>query len=284
MTKLVLVRQLWIILLAVFLAGCGETSDVNDKKNNDQISKTDSEGNNEEVNGTLSETSKSFVRVDTGRLQVSTFLVLDEDQPSALARFAEIAENEKVLKIRSRVFIDKYVISGANVRVGMELAFQASRNQGKKTDLTLVRNQFTYKDEGFRLSGKAIGCKNEDCSQFFESSAIENGNYPLNSLIDLDDAHTLSLEWDKSNFRFMYTFDKASGYLDMDEFIKESGFNPRNFLSARLFVAAKKTGSTKEGSRIVARFGDVFINDELYDDFSGDELNLEKWRIAEIYH
>lgn len=276
-------RYLLILFVAIAPIGCSEESDVGDDNNNDQIEKINASKIREEESGILGETSKSFVRIDAGRLQISSFLVLGEDKRSSLIRFAEIADKAVVSKIQSRVFIDKFINSGAIVRVGMELAYQSPRHKGEKTNLTLVKNQFIYKREGFRLSSKTLGCKNEDCSLFFESSVTEGGIYPVNQMINLYEAHTLSLEWDKNNFRFIYSFDKTVGFLDMGEFIRESGFSPKNFLYARLFVGIRNTDSTRESSKVIARFGGVFVNDVLYDDFGGEGLDSGKWKIGEIY-
>ena len=109
MINITLLRCLLIFFVAIAPIGCSEDSDIRDD-NKDQIDKINVGETREEEGGILGETSKSFVRVDAGRLQISSFLVLGEDQRDALIRFAEIADGEAVSKIQSRVFFDKFII------------------------------------------------------------------------------------------------------------------------------------------------------------------------------
>ena len=175
-------RYLLVFFVAINLTGCSEQSDDRGDKKNDPMYTEIPNEIREEESGIQGEVNESFVKIDAGRLQINTFLILGEDHRNSIIRFAEIAGSEPVSKIQSRIFIDKVKVSTAFVGVGMELAYQPPGHKGEKTNLTLIRNQFSHSGEGFALSGKAIGCKNEDCSLFFESSLTEDGSYPVSRL------------------------------------------------------------------------------------------------------
>lgn len=282
MINVEMLKRILIFLVAVVPFGCSEEPEYTSRSNKsdqaEEIIESESNGETTEI----SRSGESNIVANHGRLEFNTFLLLEENQPSSLFRFAEVTTIEPITKIQSRVFIDKTIFSGAMVHVGIELMYQRT-DYGNMANLTSVKNQLSYIEEGFRISSTAIGCKNPDCSSFFESSIKEDDKYPVNQIIDVEVGHILSLEWDDKNFGFIFGFDKARGFLSMDDFIHESYFDIADFQHARLFVIIKKTKSTKEGSRVIARFGNVYVNDELYDDFEGDSLNTEKWKSGEIY-
>lgn len=276
-----LLKSFCYFLTVIFLFGCSEGPENENRSKKDEVKEVTEVDSSVEDTG-FTKSAVPNIEANQGRLEFNSYLLLDENQPSILFRYVEITALEPVTKIQSRVFIDKTIFSGAMVDVGIELLYQRTDYIGKNKR-TSVKNQLSYKEEGFKLSNTAIGCKNSDCSDFYESSVKDENGYPVNRIINVEDGHVLYLEWDDKNFGFIFGLDKARGFLGMDEFVHESRFDPQDFLHARLFVSIKKTKSTQEGSRVLARFGNVYVNDELYDDFEGDHLDSGKWKAGEIY-
>ena len=227
--------------------------------------------------------NKSLIDIVEEKLEINSILEFEINGHSAVSRYAQIATSEPVKNLRSTVYVQKIGNNNATVSVQIQLAYQPKAEKNNKTYLTLVSNRLIDQGGGLKLSARVHACENSDCSLFAETSVADNQSYRNNSDVTIMEVHKLSLDWDEDNAQFLFSFDEATGSVNMKPYIQERKFDIREFKYARLSADIENVLAENESGWITVRFGDVFVNGELYDNFSAEILNLNKWITGETY-
>ena len=289
MKNLVSIKVLLVLYVCISLFACGENPNENAGAdaggyiidlNND----TETLVEHKNDPGRYLKVDKSIIGVQIERLQINAELEPGEEQYRSLTRFAEVTGDESINEIKATVYIEKANISGlAKVQVGLELGYQPKENKGDRMNLTVIQNIMNSVSEGFKMTGKAIGCKEGGCMVIDETTLAEENSTVGRMVETRGEPHILSISWDDDYYRFVLTFDDMTGYIDGVSLASKYKFHPENFRRARLFAKIENIKSSHDSGRVVARFGNVYVNDILYDDFSIENLNSEKWVTGEIY-
>ncbi len=228
--------------------------------------------------------NESIVGAVLERLQINADLKFDEERHSSLTRFAEVIGQDSITQFESTVYIEKASIHGkAKVYVGLELAYQLEKYRDDRTNLTVIQNIMKNVGQGFIMTGRAMGCREGGCTVFDEVTIGEQDSEAARIVETRGKAHVVSLHWDDEYYRFVFSFNGVTSYIDMVTFASKYDFNPRDFSYARIFATIENIKNDHDEGRVVARFGSVNVNGSLYDDFSGEALNPEKWATGETF-
>lgn len=289
MNHLVLLKVTILALFSLGLSACGDQPEKIVESGNldnriefsSSMAKTISEKEAARHNLSVNE---SIVGVQMERLQISAELHFDEQRHSSVTRFAEIAGQNAITQLESTVYIDKASIKGkARVYVGLELGYQLEKYRGDRKNMTVIQNVMKNANQGFIMTGRAIGCREGGCTVFDEAPFEEEAAEESRFIETRGRPHNVSLRWDDEFYRFVFSFDGMTSYIDMVTFASKYDFNPKDFSFARLFATIENIKNDHDEGRVVARFGNVNVNRNLYDDFSAEALNPEKWATGQTY-
>lgn len=270
----------FLLVICTALLGCGEEPSNKTKPATTQPVQW-SENDTANLAKESTEYKSSLIDIADDNLEIS--ISLDgEDGRSKIIRFAQIADKQKVTILQSSVYIQKAINNQARIIVKLQLAYQPEYDLNDKTDLTLVSNQLTHHGGGggFHWSGTVIGCKNSDCSvsvdaRMPEIEQLSEEHEEHNVFIR--EMHKLTIIWDEDTDEYLFTLDNMQTHIDMRPYFLETQFDPENFRYARLSAEVSNIDNPSDSGRIVVRFGEVFVNGQLYDDFSAEQLNPKKW-------
>jgi hypothetical protein len=210
-----------------------------------------------------------------------------EDDRSKIIRFAQINDKQPVTILESSIYIQKAINNQAKIAVKLQIAYQPEYDLIDKTDLTIVNSVFTHHGGGggFHWSGTVVGCKNSDCSVYMNDRVpdIEQlSEEPEEHNIFIREQHKVTIIWDEDSYAYLFNLDDMQNRIDMRPYMLETKFDPENFRYARLSAEVSDIDTASDSARIVVRFGEVYVNGQLYDDFSAAQLDPEKWLTGQI--
>ena len=266
------------ILYCVALFGCSEEgiekSELVASKKKPQVEAS--------VAKPVEQINASLIGVSDGKLEIKVSLDGAGSNHSKLIRFAKIIDKQPVEILHSHVYIHSAINNQVKLSINMQLTYQPFYKPNDAKGMTIVSSQFTDQGAGFRWYGKITGCKNSDCSVVIENRKPEAGQITDAYNVYKRQMHEITIIWDEDNFQYLFIFDDIQTSIDMQPFETESHFDPRNFRYARLTAEVSNVDDETESGTISVRFGQVYVNGHLYDDFSGEELNSDKWITGQI--
>lgn len=272
----------FLLIICATLLACGEE---NSNKTEPVVVQPVQRAVND--NATRSEESTEFksslIEIADENLEIRVALD-DDDDRSKIIRFAKIADRQPITVFQSSVYIQNAINNQARLAVKLQLAYQPDYNPNDMTDMTIVSNQLTHQVAGyFHWSGTVTECKNIDCSVSVDTRKPEIEQNTEANHVSVKELHKLSIIWDEDTFEYIFSLDDVQTRVDMRPYMLETKFDTKNFRYASLSAEVGNVDSESDSGRIVVRFGQVFVNGHLYDDFSAEHLNSEKWITGQIY-
>lgn len=107
-------------------------------------------------------------------------------------------------------------------------------------------------------------CENSDCSEFTDLIVDEQKKGAFGK-VSLSEPHTVELSWDGVNF--IYGLDNKLEMFNPTEKAPKSSSMPENEFP-RFYIWVTNLNDSDDEARISAKVDDVFVNENLYDDFS----------------
>jgi len=188
---------------------------------------------------------------------------------------------QPIRKFAADVTILQAANTGGRLRAQVELLYQPEqyRSGGQSLqDLIAARAEIRDEGKGLQLRGYVLACRNATCSQRYDLPK-PSGNYPSKKPIHLNEAHTLGVEYHDKTNTFQITYDGRTKHIDMTDLVKQEQFDPTTFVRAKLKVFIDKIDTKGEKGLMHVRFDNVYVNDERYDDFHGETIDMQKWEI-----
>ncbi len=268
------------ICCCIILSGCGEEH-VDQSTATSPQPQPEERSDNNAVSPAI-HLSEALVGINEGKLEIHASLDGVENNRTKMIRFAKIAESQPITILQSSVYIQTAINNQAKLSAQLQLVYKPHGDVDDATDITIVSDEITDQGSGFHWHAKITGCKNSDCSETEETLIPTKGQIPESENMNTREVHELSIIWDEDKFQFLFSLDDIETRIDMQPYVAKSQFDPRNFSYAALTAEVSNVESESESGRIVVRFGDVFVNGHLYDDFNSDSINPDKWITGQI--
>jgi len=214
-----------------------------------------------------------------GEVALETRHDLDDGEDIYLRADVRTPPFEEHHEVLARVKLVDHEVSGAQARAAVELNYQDEDDwlAGLDQSYVAARSEIRSGGSGLEWAWYVFGCANSDCTQGYPFPDPV-GELPAEPP-QPDTWYDLGVAFDEYTSTFTLTIDDATATVDASDV---AAFEPDDFLQVR--ISSRVTGLDDSADRgfAAARADDVEIDGAPFDDFSGDELDLDRWRRGDL--